>query len=707
MAETLPKVETGKLPPDGGSRYNRLIFEKSPYLLQHAENPIDWYPWGDEAFARAARENRPVLLSIGYSTCHWCHVMARESFADQEVAEIINRYFVAIKVDREERPDIDAVYMRFCQALTGGGGWPLTVFLTPDRKPFYAGTYFPKESKYGRPGMVDVLLKIEDLWRTEKQKVLDSADRITGFVAGRMEENEKKGTPVSGIKLLAEGYSQLAASYDEKHGGFGKAPKFPTPHQLMFLLRYWKRTGEEKALEMVKHTLVSLRQGGIYDQLGFGFHRYSTDTRFLVPHFEKMLYDQALLVLVYLEAFQATGDKFFADTARETLTYVLRDMTADTGGFYSAEDADSEGEEGLFYLWREEEIETVLGREIGLRFNRKFQVKKEGNYPDESTREFNGKNILHLAGEDRKIDDLSVARALLYEKRLERVRPFRDDKIITSWNGLMLAAMARGGMILEEPVFVGAAERGADFILNNLVDTKGRLRRSYRETTPGFPAFLDDYAFLSYGLLDLYETTFRLQYLRKALWLTREAIALYWNREAGAFNYSGSANESLPLSAAREFYDGALPAGNSVALLNMLRLAQITDDQSLRETADTLAATISREAEEYPAGHTMFLSALDFQMGPSGEIVVAGKSGEKATSDILQMINKVFIPNKTVLLKSPDGDGAGLQKMAPYTEFQEMRNGLPTVYLCRNHSCKEPLVDLKTIAAELVQFPGE
>ena len=697
----ISKIDLGRIPPDGGEKYNRLIFEKSPYLLQHADNPVDWYPWGEEAFARARRENKPIFLSIGYSTCHWCHVMAHESFVSLRVAEILNRDFISIKVDREERPDIDSIYMKVAQIIGGRGGWPLTVFMTPDRKPFFAGTYFPLESGYGRPGLLDILGSTIELWQKDRDRLLGSAEKITGLIN---QTAAKKAPARLDESILAKAYQQFTTTYDSEYGGFGKAPKFPSPHQLMFLLRYWQRTGEENALAMVKKTLIALRRGGIYDQLGGGFHRYSTDREFLVPHFEKMLYDQALLAIAYLETYQATGEVFFADTAREIFSYVLRDMTAPGGAFYSAEDADSEGVEGKFYLWSAAEIISLLGAAAGAEFNQVFGVKKAGNYHDEVTGSQTGLNILHLQ-EAGFPDSLAKARQLLFAKRAERIHPFKDDKILTSWNGLMIAALAMGSRVLGDASYLAAAEKAADFVIKELRDDQGRLLRRYRDGEAALPAYLDDYAFLVYGLMNLYEADFNDDYLLLASELTDDMADLFWDAEHQVFNFSGSGNEVL-LGAIRDFYDGAIPAGNSVALLNMLKLSKITGQTKLREMADKMSRKIMVEAAEYPSGYAMFLTAVDYLLGPAGEIVIAGKPDSAASLAVLKLINRSFAPNKVVVLNRPGRAGLKIEKIAGYTKFQKMVDGKTTVYLCRDYSCEKPIVDLDELAQVINDFPG-
>ncbi|HJX13904.1 MAG TPA: thioredoxin domain-containing protein, partial [Dehalococcoidales bacterium] len=520
------------------NKRNRLAREKSPYLLQHAANPVDWYPWGDEAFGKAARENKPVFLSIGYSTCHWCHVMAHESFEDPEVGRLLNEGFVAVKVDREERPDIDMLYMTVCQAMTGSGGWPLTILLTPDRRPFYAGTYIPRESRYGRLGLLELLPRIRELWTTRPNDLPDSAARITATLqrAVALPPGAELGEDV-----LHRAWEELAPRFDTRYGGFGTAPKFPSPHNLTFLLRYGKRTGREEARDMVERTLRAMRRGGIHDHIGFGFHRYATDPTWLVPHFEKMLYDQALLATAYLEAYQATGREEYARTAREIFTYVRRDMTAPEGAFYTAEDADSEGVEGKFYVWTSAEIKQILAPGEADLFTRVFNIREEGNFADGAESGRTGHNIPHLTRPLEEISaelqiplskleqKLEAIRRKLFTHREQRVRPHRDDKILTDWNGLMIAALALGARALGEPEYAAAARQAADFILNNLVGPDGRLLHRYRDGEAAIPAHLDDYAFLVHGLVELYEATFEVGYLERALALNRQLLEHFWD----------------------------------------------------------------------------------------------------------------------------------------------------------------------------------
>jgi uncharacterized protein YyaL (SSP411 family) len=519
---------------DKGHR-NRLQFEKSPYLLQHAGNPVDWYPWGSAAFEAAAREDKPIFLSIGYSTCHWCHVMERESFEDPQVAALLNEAFICIKVDREERPDIDNIYMAVCQVVTGGGGWPLTVLLAPDKTPFYAATYIPKEGRYGHIGLVDLVPQVRQLWNTRREEVTAAGQQHMERLRQFIRTPEGSGLDEA---TLGEAFKNFVSRFDKSHGGFGNAPKFPTPHNLNFLLRYGKRTKNSLALAMVERTLKAMRRGGIYDHIGFGFHRYSTDQSWLVPHFEKMLYDQALLALAYLEAFQATGNAEYADTAREIFTYVLRDMTDPEGPFYSAEDADSEGVEGRFYVWSEREIRNLLNTGTADLVIRWFQIRPEGNWVDATGHGDAGSNILHLK---KEIVDLAVetgptpeslqaelerARQLLFAVREKRVRPLKDDKVLTDWNGLMIAALTRGSQVLGEPRYVEAAGKALLFVMNRMIGENGRLLHRYRDGEALIPANLDDYAFLVWGLIELYEATFDTRILAQANKAKRQSRVL-------------------------------------------------------------------------------------------------------------------------------------------------------------------------------------
>jgi len=682
---------------------NRLIYEKSPYLLQHAENPVDWYPWGDEAFQAAKKEHKPIFLSIGYATCHWCHVMAHESFEDEEVARLLNKYYIAIKVDREERSDIDQIYMSVCQALTGRGGWPLSIFMTPEGKPFFAGTYFPKSSRMGMPGFMDVLKQIAAMWEGDRERLLRASKEITDHIQPRPDSSTSVRTP--GLDTLKKGYIQLERAFDPSWGGFGTAPKFPTPHHLTFLFRWHNRSDDSSALEMVEKTLDAVRRGGIFDQIGFGFHRYSVDERWLVPHFEKMLYDQALLAIAYTEAYQATGKVEFSQVARQIFTYVLRDMMAPHGGFYSAEDADSEGKEGLFYLWTRQEIKRHLGGELGDLFCRFFDINDAGNFEEGrsiphmpvSPQIFAKKEGLDLTELDTALED---ARNRLFEIRKKRIHPLKDDKILTSWNGLMIAAFAKGYQVFGDQLYAEAARSAADFILKNLRSSEGRLLRRYRQGDAAYPGYLDDYAFLIWGLIELYEATFEVPYLEEAVALNEAMIDIFWDKQGGGLYFTGKGNEPL-IARSKEIYDGALPSGNSVAALNFLRLGRMTGNIDLEQRAEQLTRAFSREVTDHPMGYTQLLVALDFMVGPSKEIVIAGDPALETTRAMIKAVRREFLPNKVLLLRPHGSEGKRLDSLSPFVKAMGTLNNQPTVYVCEEYTCKTPITDPDTLKATL------
>jgi len=676
---------------------NKLQSEKSPYLLQHATNPVDWYPWGEVAFAKAQAEDKPVFLSIGYSTCHWCHVMAHESFEDAEVAHFMNDLFVSIKVDREERPDIDHLYMTVCQMMTGSGGWPLTIIMTPNKQPFFAGTYIPKESVFGRMGMLDLMAKVLDIWQNSRPEVLHAAEQITRALTttNALAENT---LPIS--DLWTKTFDYLHQNFDTENGGFGATPKFPTPHNLAFLLRYTS----DSARQMVEKTLQAMRLGGIYDHLGFGFHRYSTDAHWRVPHFEKMLYDQALLALVYLEAFQVTQNNFYAQTAAEIFTYVLRDLTAPEGGFYSAEDADSENEEGKFYLWTPAQLREILGEAEADWIQSVYNVVTSGNFVDQATRQRTGTNILFLSHTPTELapefqlseaafrNRLEMNRDKLFQARKNRVPPSKDDKILTDWNGLMLAALARGYQVLGRPEYLAAAEKSAGFILEKMRTPDGRLWHRFRDGQAAFSGNLDDYAFFIWGLIELYAANFETRYLKFALELSEISRRYFWDKTTGGFFFSPDDATDL-LVRQKLVYDGAIPSGNSVALLNLLRLSRMTGNPEFEHLADQLTQAFSREIQTFPAAHTQFMSALDFVSGQSFEIVIAGDPANAATQNILQALRARFLPNAVVLLRPETEPEPEITRLAPFTKSQRMRDGKPTAYVCQNFRCRVPTND--------------
>ncbi|HHY36907.1 MAG TPA: thioredoxin domain-containing protein [Firmicutes bacterium] len=686
----------------GTRRANRLIKEKSPYLLQHAYNPVDWYPWGPEAFARAKGEDKPIFLSIGYSTCHWCHVMERESFANEEVAELLNKFFVSIKVDREERPDIDQIYMQACQLLTGQGGWPLTIFMTPEKKPFFAGTYFPRESRFGRPGLLDILATIHEQWMTNREELVRAGEQLTRALQAQVADRDRGDLDED---TLHRAYQILRENYDETYGGFGPPPKFPTPHNLLFLLRYWHWTGDDHALSMVKNTLEAMHRGGIYDHLGYGFARYSVDEKWLVPHFEKMLYDNALLAMAYLEGYQVTGKESFARIAREIFTYVLRDMTSPAGAFYTAEDADSEGEEGKFYTWTKAEIKEILGADLGEEFCRWYGVTEAGN--------FEGKNILNRVqgetavaeGDPREEEHLAAACQKLFAVREKRIHPHKDDKILTSWNGLMIAALAMGARILSEPRCLEAAARAVQFIWVHLQSREGRLLARYREGEAAYPAYLDDYAALIWALLELYQADQQPVWLRRALTLQEEQDRLFWDEAEGGYFFTGHDSEEI-LTRPKEVHDGAIPSGNSMAALNLLRLGRLTGREEFTGRAKSLFRTFAGPVSRYPAGYTFFLTALHFALVPGPDIVVAAeKKGEDLRQEMAPL-NRLFAPTTTFLYRQEGPEAKELEALAPFTAAMLPREGKTTYYICENFACRQPTTERAEVLRILQLGPG-
>ena len=704
---------------------NRLINEKSPYLLQHAYNPVDWYPWADEAFDKAKAEDKPIFLSIGYSTCHWCHVMERESFEDNEVAEILNKYFVSIKVDREERPDIDHIYMTVCQAMTGSGGWPLTVIMTPDQKPFFAGTYFPKKGRRGMMGLMGLLDRVRKGWQDDRQTMVDSADSIVESMKPHFAMGEKDAELTK--ETIDEAYRMLEASFDSNYGGFGHSPKFPTPHSLSFLLRYWKIAGEKRALEMVEKTLEGMYKGGIFDHIGYGFSRYSTDQKWLVPHFEKMLYDNALLAIAYLEAYQVTAQEGYAVIAEKIFTYILRDMTHPEGGFYSAEDADSEGVEGKFYVWTPEEIKSILGEEDGKFFCNFYGITPRGNFEGKSIANRLHDKVAWKIGKDgdtnsdgrhTSVDTTDISagsattnldfadgriaelRKRVFDQRNERIHPHKDDKVLTAWNGLMIAALSIGARVLEKQDYLDAAKKALDFIFSHLVNEDGRLLARYRDGEAAHLAYLDDYAFLTWALLEMYHTTFESGYLSKALKLNKEMLTLFDDEENGGMFLYAKDGEEL-IARPKEVHDGALPSGNSVAALNMLRLARLTGDSGLEEKAYSHLNAFAGEVQTNPAAYTHFLMAAVFGLYPTGEIVLAGDSKDTGIQRMISLVHKSFLPQITVLLndtdlpEEPAEDQPPIRDLAPYVMGQQAVGGKPTAYLCENYACKAPITDFE------------
>ena len=679
---------------------NRLKDEKSPYLLQHAENPVDWYPWGEEAFGRARELGRPIFLSIGYSTCHWCHVMEHESFEDPEVAELMNETFVSVKVDREERPDIDNIYMTVCHVISRKScGWPLNIIMTPEGEPFFAGTYIPKENRYGRVGMKELVPAIKELWENKRGEVLESARQITAAVRS-LGDSLRKAEPFPlNEKTLDQAYSYFLSTFDPDEGGFGKAPKFPTFHNLMFLMGYYWRTEKEASLRMVEKTLLAMGRGGIYDHVGFGFHRYSTDSRWLVPHFEKMLYDQALAAITYTEAWQITKSPFYEKKAKEILEYMIRDMTSPEGGVYSAEDADSEGEEGKFYLWTVREIEELVGADDTELLSDVYNLSRDGNFRDEATGEQSERNIFHLKEPldetaarrgitakalERKLEGL---RGKLFAHREKRVHPYKDDKVLADWNGIAIAAFSKAAAAFGEKKYADAARGSIEFIRQNLI-RDGRLLHRYREGEAGIMASVDDYAFFIWGLLEYYGSVFDEEYLALAISFCRDQFEHFWDEEFAGFFFTADDGETL-IARQKEIYDGALPSGNSVSMLNILKIARLTADPELEDKAVRMAAAFSPQISRHPASFSMHMRSLDFMLGPSFEIVIAGDRNSPGTRRFLEALSSEYLPNKVVILKDETNEGE-ISKVAPYTRGHNPLNGKAAAYVCSNYECRLP-----------------
>ena len=666
---------------------NRLINEMSPYLLQHAYNPVNWFPWGEEAFTKAKQEDKPIFLSLGYSVCHWCHVMEKESFENETVADILNKHFVAIKVDKEERPDIDSIYMTVCQALTGSGGWPLTIFMTPDKNPFYAGTYFPVESRHGISGIVDVLNSISQQWKEQREEIVYSSERIVEHIR----KIDRTVNPEEiGEEEIHNAYNSFKSVFDANYGGFGRSPKFPSPHNLRFLLRYWKNYNEPKALEIVEKSLEAMYEGGIFDHIGFGFSRYSTDQKWLVPHFEKRLYDNALLAEVYVEAFEATGNIFYKGVAEKIFTYVLRDMTSQEGAFYSAEDADSEGEEGKYYLLTLKEVALVLGEKSYKIYCEHYNITVEGN--------FEGRNIPNLIGMDSRTklnedleNELEKMRQKLFDYREKRIHPYKDDKVLTSWNGIMISALAYGGRVFENSIYIQQAEKAMNFILGNMINEKGRLMARYREGEIAHLGYLDDYAFIVHALIELYEATFNVEYLTKALELNDNMLKLFKDEGQGGLFLYGCDGEEL-IVRPKDIYDGAVPSGNSVATLNMLRLARLGANRELENEAYGQFEVFASKVKTIESAHAYFMTALLYSMVPGKDIIIAGKEQEVVTKAMIKEVNSTYLPFATVVLNTGD---ERLNIINSEIKAHRPLQGKTTAYICENFNCKEPITDLK------------
>jgi uncharacterized protein YyaL (SSP411 family) len=674
---------------------NHLINETSPYLLQHAHNPVDWYPWGDEAFEKARRENKPVLLSIGYSACHWCHVMAHESFENDALAQLMNEYFVNIKVDREERPDLDQIYMNAVQMMTHHGGWPMTVFLTPDAVPFYGGTYFPPQDRYNIPGFPRVLIGVAEAYKERHDEIRETGTSLITELR-RLSETGGSDQPIE-PELLDTAYKGMTRNYDSVNGGFGGAPKFPPAMALEFLLRPYVRNAKPDALQMIAHTCLKMANGGIYDQLGGGFHRYATDSRWLVPHFEKMLYDNALLSRLYLHYFQVSGESFARETVEGILDYVLREMTHPLGGFYSTQDADSEGHEGKFFVWDIREIRDVLGETAASRFCDYYNITEAGN--------FEGKNIPNVT---RTLEDVAVAhrisvgelqaslnesKQILFKRRERRVKPDRDEKVLTAWNGLMMASFAEAGIVLNRPDYTDAARRNAEFVLSNLRQN-GMLLRTWKDGQAKFNAYLEDYAFLAEGLLTLFETTGEARWLHETLALTDRMIDEFWDNDGGGFFFTGKSHENL-IVRSKDYFDNATPSGNSVAAIVLLRLATLTGRENYRNLATAVLREVSEQTRRYPSGFGYALSAADFLLATPKEVAIVGHDA----ADIRPLLAETwrrYLPNKVVA-----AGGAELAEITPLLADRPLVNGVATAYVCEHYTCQNPVTDVSSLAAVL------
>jgi uncharacterized protein YyaL (SSP411 family) len=676
---------------------NNLINETSPYLLQHAHNPVDWFAWGAEAFEKAKAEDKPVLVSIGYSACHWCHVMEHESFEDEATARIMNEHFVNIKVDMEERPDVDRIYMDYVQLTTGRGGWPLNVFITPDKLPFFGGTYFPPDRRYNMPSFQQILLSVAEAWQTKRDELLHSANDVLGEMR-RIGLAEFTPTGLN-LDQLDSAFVSFSRSFDKTNGGFGGAPKFPSSMALEFLMRYYRRTKDENALEMVKKTCDKMAHGGIYDQLGGGFHRYAVDAVWLVPHFEKMLYDNAQLIRIYLHLFQITKDEFYKRVAVETIEYVKREMLDEKGGFYSTQDADSEGVEGKFFVWTPDEIEEILGAEDAQIFGFYYDISEEGNFEEKNIPNVNytiaaTAKALKIS-EEKLTEVLERGRKLLFEEREKRIKPFRDEKILTAWNGLMLAAFAEASAVLDNKDYLEIAKRNADFILENL-QKDGHLLRTWKDGRAKLNAYLEDYADFADGLIELYQVSGETRYLQEAKRLVDLMITEFWDEEAGAFYFTANNHEEL-LIRTKDFYDNATPSGNSVAADVLLKLAKLVGDERYEKFAVTVLRLVAPQIRRYPQAFGRVLSTLEFYLNPVREIVVIGEKGNELEREVW----REYLPEKVVALSANAAENAKNSELIPLLKERKMIEDKPTAFVCENFACQKPVTTADDLSEQL------
>lgn len=680
---------------------NRLINEKSPYLQQHAHNPVDWFPWGDEAFELAKELDKPIFLSIGYSTCHWCHVMEHESFEDTTVANLMNDAFISIKVDREERPDIDHVYMSVCQMMTGGGGWPLTIIMTPDKKPFFAGTYFPKESRGGRIGMVELIGKVEDVWKNSRDDVYKSANKITNYIS------DMNKLPVEGKlddKILEEVFTTFARMFDTKNGGFGTAPKFPSPHNLMYLLRYYKMTGENRALEMVEETLTKMSLGGVFDHVGFGFHRYSTDPEWLLPHFEKMLYDQATISYALTETYLITKNEYYKEIAEKIFTYLENDMLAPEGYFYSAEDADSEGIEGKFYTWQTKELKTLLSEDEYNLYSKIYNISDEGNYEHEATRTKDGTNIPHLSSRLTELNEnqlilLETIRTKLHRIRSERIRPLRDSKMLTDWNSMIISSLAYAARSFGNEHYLRLAKNAMTFLQENMQDNNSKLYHVYNDGRSDIPGKLDDYAFFINASIELYNSTFNADYINQAIETNQYVLDNFLDTDNGGFFLTSSKDEVL-ISRPKTLYDSAIPSGNSVQALNLLKLSTITADPKHSKIAEQIIDSATEQVEQNNMSFSYNLSAFIYKISAPKELIVTDGNESTDRLGLAHKLTTIYSPN-TSFIYLDNKEFHKMTKIADYLSNYLIEKGETVYYLCENYNCELPEKDLEKILKKL------
>ncbi|MBU1043961.1 MAG: thioredoxin domain-containing protein [Candidatus Omnitrophica bacterium] len=694
-----------------GDKANRLINEKSPYLLQHAYNPVNWYPWSDEAFEKAKKEDKPIFLSIGYSTCHWCHVMEDESFSNQEIANILNQHFVAIKVDREERPDIDNYYMKAVMTMIGQGGWPLNVFITPEKKPFFGGTYFPPENKFGLRGLGSILISVHQAWEQEREALLSSSDRLQAAINKRSAVTDTSQFSIDQL-IIKKAAAELISNFDKNYGGSKGSPKFPIPHNYTFLLHYWLNTADQEAKNMVMYTLSQMAKGGIYDQLEGGFHRYSTDEQWRVPHFEKMLYDQALISRLFTEAYLIDNNEAFKHTAKQTIDFVLKRFQSPEGGFFSAFDADSlnfQGikEEGAFYVWTYEEINKALGKKDALVFCAYYGITEQGNAISDPHNMFRKKNVLYRAQTleqtaimfKLKLEQveaiLSQSRGKLIDLRLKRALPHCDDKVIVDWNSLMISSLAFASRVFDQPEYYNSAKKSADFVLDNMLDKNYRLMHRYRDNQTAIFGMIDDYVFFVQAMLDLYEAGFELKYLKAAIAINKVMLEDFWDKENNGLFFS-SQNFNSVFPGQKEVYDGALPSGNAIAALNFIRLAKITKDSLLLEKAEDIFKVFYAQIEKMPSAFCQMMIAANMFDGGVKEIVIVGDSAE--SKELINTVFLRFLPNKSVVLKPPEKKLANqIVAVLPYLKDQISIENKPTVYICENFTCQAPIISKEVL----------